>query len=302
MRSIIRYAFLTTFLLTVGGLALSAAETTVNLYLAPDAGTPVVGEVPRAEARANSLAVLDEERAEAGWRFFERTASYTGYVPAEDLRKGLQVREGALIRRAAEPGARVLTTVLPQTEVQVEAIDEWVTVTFTAPVPVFFLDPEAAPETAAPPNPVPADPPATPPAVIIPNSPPPAPVPPPVVPSAPAPAPPTATTAPSPSRQPIADPDQLEKALGTARTLEGNLRLAPRRLGFAPKFPYDLVNEDGDRLAFVDTGELILPQPLDSYVGRRVILYGTPELIAEGPGEVAAPDNIVIRAQSLRLK
>ena len=88
-------------------------------------------------------------------------------------------------------------------------------------------------------------------------------------------------------------PPIIPPAVNLHRNFEGTLVLKPRTLGFEKDFPFQLENTQGRRLAFVDTGNLKVIDPLD-FKGKRVNILGKLEPIEEGKKD------LVIRARILR--
>ena len=88
-------------------------------------------------------------------------------------------------------------------------------------------------------------------------------------------------------------PPAIPPAVNLHRNFEGTLVLKPRTLGFEKNYPFQLENTKGRRLAFVDTGNLKVIDPLD-FKGKRVNILGKLEPIEEGKKD------LVIRARILR--
>ena len=88
-------------------------------------------------------------------------------------------------------------------------------------------------------------------------------------------------------------PPVIPPAVNLNRNFEGTLVLKPRTLGFEKDFPFQLENTQGRRLAFVDTEDLKVIDPL-LYKGKRVNILGKLEPIEEGKKD------LVIRARILR--
>ena len=88
-------------------------------------------------------------------------------------------------------------------------------------------------------------------------------------------------------------PPVIPPAVNLHRNFEGTLVLKPRTLGFEKDFPFQLENTLGRRLAFVDTEDLKVIDPL-LYKGKRVNILGKLEPIEEGKKD------LVIRARILR--
>ncbi len=82
-------------------------------------------------------------------------------------------------------------------------------------------------------------------------------------------------------------------AVSLHRNFEGKLVLKPRKLGFEKDFPYQLLNTDGKRLAYVDVEGMRAVDPLD-FRDRRVTILGKLEPLEEGS------KNLIIRARLIR--
>ena len=75
--------------------------------------------------------------------------------------------------------------------------------------------------------------------------------------------------------------------------VEGNAVRNPRTLGYERDFPYQLLNSDGKRLAFVDVEGMRAVDPLD-FRDQRVTILGKLEPVEEGS------KNLIIRARLMR--
>jgi hypothetical protein len=89
------------------------------------------------------------------------------------------------------------------------------------------------------------------------------------------------------------NPPAIPPAVNLHRNFEGKLVLKPRTLGFEKKFPYQLENSKGRRLAFVDMENLKVIDPLE-FKDKRVNILGKLEPLEEGKKD------LVIRARILR--
>lgn len=86
----------------------------------------------------------------------------------------------------------------------------------------------------------------------------------------------------------------IPPAVNLNRNFEGTLVLKPRTLGFEKNFPFQLENTKGRRLAFIDTENLKVIDPLD-FKDKRVNILGKLEPIEDGKKD------LVIRARLLRI-
>jgi hypothetical protein len=71
---------------------------------------------------------------------------------------------------------------------------------------------------------------------------------------------------------------------------------ASTRRVFAPRRPYDYQLNDaaGNRYTYLDISKLTLTDPVETYVGRDVIIYGLAEAVPN-------THDIVIRVETLQL-
>ena len=97
----------------------------------------------------------------------------------------------------------------------------------------------------------------------------------------------------NPSIMPL-KPPSIPPAVNLHRNFEGKLVLKPRKLGIERKFPFQLENAKGKRLAFIDTESLLSVDPL-SFKDKKVNILGKLEPIKEGSND------LVIRARILRV-
>jgi hypothetical protein len=97
---------------------------------------------------------------------------------------------------------------------------------------------------------------------------------------------------PDPSLLPL-DPPKNKPATSIVRNFEGTLVFKPRKLGFENKFPYQLENTRGKRLAYLDVSQLKGLDP-QQFVDQSINVMGKLEAIKEGS------DDRVIRARVIR--
>jgi hypothetical protein len=88
-------------------------------------------------------------------------------------------------------------------------------------------------------------------------------------------------------------PPAIPPAVNLNRNFEGLLVLKPRTLGFEKKYPFQLENSRGKRLAFVDIENLKVVDPTD-FENKQVNILGKLEPITKGKKD------LVIRAKLLR--
>ena len=97
---------------------------------------------------------------------------------------------------------------------------------------------------------------------------------------------------PEPTELPL-DAPKIKPAVHIVRNFEGKLVFKPRKFGFENDYPYQLENNRGKRLAFVDVGNLKAIDP-QKFVDKQINVLGKLVPIKEGS------DDMVIRARVLR--
>jgi len=198
-----------------------------------------------------------------GWMAIDVAGPFEGYVKNKDLAKSLDVVPGAAIRTAPKEDAPVLTTFQKGDKAEITGLKgSWTQIKLTKPL-IGYIQ-VAAPAEAAP-APAPAAPP-------------------------PAPAAPAAAPAPPPAAPTPAAPDAA-----LSRLFEGTL--ASTRSLLAPKrpYPWQLNDEGGKRIAYVDLSKLLLTDQIENYAGHNVVVLGALHRIENS-------SDLVISAEGLRLK
>lgn len=277
--------------LMVGSLlaSLDLAAQEVTLYPEADAQSEPIATIGLGDPRLiEGAPVVDEALAAQGWYWGEFSGEFQGYVPDAKIGKDLLPVEGAFILAAPDADSRILTTVTAEDirENRIEIIDRgtWWTVSFSKPIPVFYREPVVSAE----PVPEPAADDQVRPVAVEPE---------PVVP--PTPTPPEEPSSPPPNEvappaEPEAAPAENFVAGTVGTTLRGKLRQAEARFFvFPPPYKFELIDENGERVAYVDFSNAVLQRPISAYLGESVSVFGTWEKV----------DNlrtIVIRARNLR--
>lgn len=106
--------------------------------------------------------------------------------------------------------------------------------------------------------------------------------------------PPIETQQPKPDKELLPlKPPTIPPAVHLHRNFEGKLILKTRTLGYEKDFPYQLLNSNGKRLAFVDVDGVRAVDPL-AFRDHRVTILGKLEPIEEGS------KNLIIRARLIR--
>ena len=264
------------FLASLLASQLVGQPATLDLYLRPDAAEAPLATVPANDQRLGDvLPVIEADLAAAGWRFADFTGEVAGYIPDSKIGKDLQPVEGALILAGPSSEAPVLGVFKDGDPLDIIDTGAWWEVRWTGTLTVFFVQ-----STPPPLPPVTVDvaaPLASGSAAVAMGS--------------------DATgNAATGSGSSIALPDRpMVAPKGLIQGFEGVFRQAKPTLGlFKPKAPFFLEGADGNRIAWIDTQELILSGTLKSYFDKPVILYGEMEAISSR--------DWIIRARTLREK
>jgi len=234
-----------------------SAQSTVATYLK-------AGEEPRPAAAAT---------APTGWMAVELPGPFEVYVENKDLTKSLDVRPGAALRQAPKADAPVLITAGPAEKATITGIrGRWTQLSLERPL-VGFIQTPAAPGAA----PAPARPDT-----------------------------PAAATAPAPVNPGVYGAATAGQPVSMVNLGDGGSSSLPRqyagrfvstRRPFAPRRPYDyaLLDDSGQRFAYLDVSRLLQTEQVEKYVDLPVNVYGTAR-----PG----PDGreIILTVETLQLR
>lgn len=294
--------------------ALGVSAQQVTLHLQPDAQSKVITHVDLADPRLEAGdRVLSESRAQEGWHWGEFVGSFVGYVENSQMGKDLTALEGTLVYALPDLGSSVLTTLEATDAIEVLDTGAWWEISFSKPIPVYFIppQPEAPPvlePVAEPVEPLPAEPaaealpttretaPLVQPEAVGAVDNPPVPL---QSPGRPAEAPAARSPAEGSVETPVEAIPQQPVLRGPppaddiTRRLSGRLEQSPKRLFvFNPDYPFMLVDADGQRLAWVDFAGATLSTNPARLLGKRVTITGR--------FQGAATDDVVIFARTLR--
>jgi hypothetical protein len=187
---------------------------------------------------------------------------FDGYVLNKDFTKGLDVKPGSSVYLAPKDGAGVLTVTVAGDKSEITGLfGKWTQIHLTKNLVGYIqTSPQAAPAPlpAAPPAPLPV-----------------------------------AAAAPMATAGTAAAPEGDSAPL--ARTFEG--RFVSTHHALASRKPYDwqLVDESGTRLAYLDVSQLMFTDQVGKYTDREVTVYGAVRPAPDG-------ENIIVTVESLQLK
>lgn len=260
----------------------------VALFPEADAGAEPVAVVSWDDPRfSEGSPVPDEAMAAEGWYWGEFTGRFEGHVPDAKIGKDLLPVEGTFIHAEPDEDSRILTTVSAEDigEERIEIVERgvWWTVAFTKPVPVFYREAIISAEPVA--EPTESEREQVRPLLMEPA---------PAAPEPPAPIPEAAPPA-EPEFQATPEPVGHDFVAGSiGASLRGTLQRAGNRFFvFPPPYPFELLDVNGKRVAYVDFSKAILQRPVSAYLGETVNIFGPWE-------KIDGSRTIVIRARNLR--
>jgi hypothetical protein len=257
-------------LAALAALAAPLTQTTA-VQTQPDPAAPSFSFLKAGSEPTPAAAGIAE--APPGWMLVSVDGPFTGYVPNQDLTKGLGVKLGASVYLAPQADAGVLTIAAQSDKIALTGLHgKWTQVRVNRPV-TGYIHLGALP-AAVPGEPAPYAAPAAGP-----------------VPGAPV---NLSTTSPNAEAGHAAAPTESGKEL--PRFFEGRLAGFRHSIYSLPHpYPWMLRASDGTRLAYLDISHLLLTNQIASYVGHDVQIFGTVQRVPNSR-------DIVIVAESLRLK
>jgi hypothetical protein len=238
----------------------SLLTATAAVQTQPETGAPIVTYLKAGTEPAVPAGGDANVQAPPGWIAVALPGPFSGYVLNQDFTKGLEVKAGSSVYLAPKDGAGVLAVTAPGDKSEITGLfGKWTQVQLQKNLIGYI---QIAP--SASPAPVLVDQPAAAPATA------------------------------SPAVAGTAAPSGGEEA-PLARTFEG--RFVSTHHAFVPRKPYDwqLVDESGTRLAYLDVSQLMFTDQVGKYTDRWVVVYGAVRPDADGK-------DIVVSVESLQLK
>ncbi|QXD22894.1 hypothetical protein F7C95_13215 [Opitutia bacterium ISCC 51] len=272
---ILRTALLSLFLIT--GIRGAEAQGVISLYLQADPTSHLVTNIPSDDARLASAVDLPAEPGNANlWKFIEFEDTFEGYVRKSYVTKGLTLQVGAPVYLVAGNENTFLAIHQENGTAEViEAAGDYMKVSISASIPVFF---ESDTPAAAPP--IPEEPIAAAPIDDF--------------------EPQSAVVEDDLAAAVPADVDNGAPYPGEPidRILEG--KLAAYKPVFSNPFKqegyqWEILNRRKKRIAFVDPRNLIVDRPLESYEGRQVSLSGSIYQINKGRDLVIVANQLTLQ-------
>jgi hypothetical protein len=199
----------------------------------------------------------------AGWIAVDVAGPFEGYVKNKDLTKQLDVVPGASIRLAPKDDAPVLTAFEKGDKAEITGIKGGWTQVRLEKTLVGYI--QAAPAVSVAP-----------------------------IEAAPS-APPAAAPAPSGAAPALPAAAPQGESRPTSKLFEGSFTSTKKLLGTKPPYDWQLVDSDGNRIAYVDLSKLLLTDQIENYAGHAVVLLGSLKPVKD-------TKDIVIEVEGLRLK
>ncbi len=272
---ILRTALLSLFLIT--GIRGAEAQGVISLYLQADPTSHLVTNIASDDARLASAVDLPADGGNANiWKFIEFEDTFEGYVRKSYVTKGLTLQVGAPVYFIAGNENTFLAIHQENGTAEViEAAGDYMKVSISASIPVFFesdTPAAAAPILEEPIAAAPIDD-FEPQSAVVEDD--------------------LAASAP-------VDLDNGAPYPGEAidRILEG--RLAAYKPVFSNPFKkegykWEILNRRKKRIAFVDPRNLIVDRPLESFEGRQVSLSGSIYQINKGRDLVIVANQLTLQ-------
>jgi len=257
--------------LAAGGALASPLPRTTAVQSAPEPSAPIITYL-----KAGSEAAPAPEAsavAAPGWMAVSVPGPFEGYVLNKDLTKGLDVKPGSAIYLAPSKDAGVLRVAARGDKTEITGLHgKWTQVRLDQSL-VGYIDL----------NPAVVQPPAAPAGAAM------APVP--LTDSSPA-LPPAAGANAPPGRDVTADSGNSSSL---PQALEGRLVSTWTLLPFHHPYAWQLLDDSGNRVAYLDLSRLMLTDQIERYINHQVQVFGIVSPLANGKDIVIAAENLQLR-------
>lgn len=249
----------------VSGAPLTA---TTAVHTKPDAASPTITYL---KAGSEPTPASDSVNTAEGWTAVQLTGPFECYVQTKDLTKQLAVIPGTALRQTPDTNGPVLKTADRADKTTITGLrGRWTQLSLAGPL-VGYIRSGATPASGGP--------------MAAPAA------------AAPAPAPAAGAPAASGSNlagQPALSSSTAADAAQLPRQLTGKFVSARSLLHRHPPFPWELVDNSGRRFAYLDVSNLLLTDPIESFTGHFVVVFGAAQPTRGGK-------DIVIRVESMQL-
>lgn len=249
------------------------AQQIIQTYGEPGQTSQVLGSIEATgELLENSRPVANPDLAEEGWRWIEIVEPRTVFVRDADIGKELIPVQSALMYAEPNENSAVVTTFDEADPIEIVDSGSWWELRIFKALPVYFLDPSLPAATASS-----QDSRVNEAVALVPLQSDPGPLE-----SAPAPAIETTPALDDPVQAYSSAPRETPGpqnfgagSTGLAQNFDGTfVRIKPKLLFIQPKHPYALRDESGRRVVWVDVSKILVPQTVDNFVNKPVVIYG----------------------------
>lgn len=257
------------------GNVLTGQAADIELHLAADSQSRQLESISLDDPRLGQpTPVMDEAKAALGWHFADFSGTVEGYVQDAKIGKDLLPVDNTLIHASPSSDSRVLSVYRFGDDLEVVDTGVWWKIRFTGTFPVYFVldTPPPLPAVTGTADVVAA------PAPVIETAP-----------VAAAQAPAIVSTVPLPS-----DEMEAPRPGAIGQRYDGIFRRSKKRFGLLkPRSPYFLEDASGDRIAWLDVSEIVLPGPINAFLDEPVVIHGERSRIKS---------DWMIHARNMRLK
>ena len=255
--------------------SLSAQTDTIDIHIRADIQSAKVDSISLDDPRLGQpTPVLDEAKAALGWHFADFSGQAVGYVQDAKIGKDMMPVDNTLVY--AEPSENSAVIAVYQFGDDLEILDTglWWEVRFSGDFPVYFVldTPPPLPAVTASVEPAPMVAPVIDESAVVAQG--------------------TAvavTTLPAPE---LKDENPRPGVIG--QRYHGTFKRSKKRYGlFKPKTAFYLEDASGDRIAWLDIKEIVVPGSIKSYLDQEVIIHGERSRLKS---------DWIIHAKNMRLK
>lgn len=238
------------------GNLLVGQGTPVELHLAADIQSRQLESISLEDPRLGQpTPVLDEAKAALGWHFADFTGEVEGYVQDAKIGKDLLPVDNTLIHASPTAESSVLAVYQSGDDLEVLDTGLWWKIRFTGTFPVYFIldTPPPLPAVTGTAEAVAA------PAPVIDTTP-----------AGPAARPEWVSTVPLEEDTLSAPPPGV-----IGQRYDGIFRRSKKRFGLLkPRSPYYLEDASGDRIAWLDVADIVLPGSIKEFIDKPVVIHG----------------------------
>jgi len=277
MKIFLKHLLLALFLGASSGI-LSGQSAPLDLYLKPDIKSPSIGRTTLSDPRlGQATPVMDDAKAALGWHFADYSGMVDAYVQDAKIGKDMLPVDDALIYAGPSEDSPVIGTYRTGSPIEIVDTGVWWKLRFGGGIPVYFVLDTPPPLPAvtgfAEDAPAPAEGPVIVSSTVVDNG-------------------STAAT----SSIVLSESKENPRPGVVGQSYQGTFRQSKRALGlFKPKAPFYLEAADGNRIAWVDTTEIVIPGSMKAFLDQQVIIHGERT-------QAESSRDWIIHARNMRLK